>query len=88
MEQRTIKDQMIVTNKEEKQESHDEKMPPNDVMFSGILESQQLAASAKHWIGDVELLDGQALMVFENTSLKGQPAVAAKTTIRDTPKLL
>lgn len=69
----SLEDQMVVVDDKEAD-------PANRVMFSGTIDHQKLNGFARHWIGDVELNGGTALMTFENSALKGQPAVVEKRT--------
>lgn len=48
--------------------------------FSGKIDKESVRGIADHWLADIELKDGKALLTFENSALRGRPAVVEKRT--------
>lgn len=71
----TIEDQLVIVSFD-----GDVSADGGKVSFSGKLDHENVRGTADHWLADIELTDGKVLMSFENSALKGQPAVVEKAS--------
>lgn len=75
----SIEDQLVVVHLADGTDTDAGNEP---VRFSGNPEAMELKGTAFYWLADMELKGGSVLMEFENSGLKGQPAVVEKRSGR------